>query len=88
MKFNTAKYITGAILFAAMAIAIVGMLMLEKGSSIYNAAIVAIIVMLIAALSIAAIWGRCPHCGHRLLSKLFKWEHCPRCGKALNGRSK
>lgn len=83
MKFTTAKYVTGALLFIDMALIIASMLLLEKGSSMYNIAFAVIIAVLAVALIIAALWGRCPHCGKRLLSKLYKWEKCPQCGKPL-----
>ena len=83
MKFKTAKYLSGALLFIDMALVIASMLTLEKGSSMYNTALAVIIAVLALALIIAAVWGRCPHCGKRLLSKLYKWESCPHCGKPL-----
>lgn len=84
MTFKTAKYIAGGILFAAMALTIVGMLTLEKGSSAYTAALIGIIAMIGAALGIAAVWCRCPKCGKRILSKLFKLEKCPQCGYSFS----
>jgi len=88
MTFKTAKYISGGILFAALALTIIGMLTLEKGSSAYTAVILAVIAMIVAALAAAALWCRCPKCGKRIVSKLFKLDKCPRCSFPLSGDGK
>lgn len=84
MKLIVVKYVAGGILIADLALCIIGILALEKGSSLYNGAMVLAFALMAIALVIAGIWGKCPHCGKRLLHKLFQWKICPECKKPLN----
>ena len=83
MKLIVVKYITGGLLIADLALCIIGILALEKGTGLYNGAMILIITLMVIALAVAGIWGKCPHCGKRLLNKLFQWKTCPVCKKPL-----
>lgn len=88
MKLGQAKTTSIILLLGALAIGVAANFITAEGSSGYTLSVILVVLMFIAGLACALIWGRCPNCGQRLFINLYKWKKCPRCNKPLdlNGR--
>ena len=83
MSLKTAKNVIRYLLVACVAVAILGVALAAQHSpnAVY-ASLVSFILFAVAIIMLFA-FGKCPHCGKRIIKGLYSATYCPHCRRDL-----